>query len=41
MIFVVPFGTLPRTLTKSTVKRKVVEEMMKEKLDQLFSGNIN
>jgi hypothetical protein len=40
MIFVVPFGTLPRTMTKGTVRRKVMEEMMKEKLDQLFSGNV-
>ncbi|KAF9061227.1 hypothetical protein BDP27DRAFT_1429170 [Rhodocollybia butyracea] len=40
MIFVVPLGTLPRTVTKATVRRKVIEEMMKEKLDKLFSGNV-
>ncbi|KAF9077888.1 acetyl-CoA synthetase-like protein [Rhodocollybia butyracea] len=40
MIFVVPLGTLPRTVTKATVRRKVVEETMKEKLDELFSGNV-
>ncbi|KAF9077879.1 acetyl-CoA synthetase-like protein [Rhodocollybia butyracea] len=39
MIFVVPLGTLPRTVTKATVRRRVVEETMKEKLDKLFSGN--
>jgi hypothetical protein len=38
MIFVVPFGTFPRTMTKGTVvRRKVMEETMQEKLDQLFS----
>ncbi|KAF9077885.1 hypothetical protein BDP27DRAFT_1356646 [Rhodocollybia butyracea] len=40
MIFVVSLGTLPRTVTKATVRRKVIEEMMKEKLDKLFSGNV-
>ncbi|KAF9061228.1 hypothetical protein BDP27DRAFT_1338412 [Rhodocollybia butyracea] len=39
MIFIVPLGTLPRTVTKATVKKKVIEEMMKERLDLLFSGN--
>ncbi|KAF9072022.1 hypothetical protein BDP27DRAFT_1321320, partial [Rhodocollybia butyracea] len=39
MIFVVPLGTLPRTVSKATVRRKAVEETMKAKLDQLFSGN--
>ncbi|KAF9044691.1 hypothetical protein BDP27DRAFT_1346740 [Rhodocollybia butyracea] len=36
MIFVVPLGTLPRTKSKGTVRRKIVEDMVKEKLDQLF-----
>ncbi|KAF9061236.1 acetyl-CoA synthetase-like protein [Rhodocollybia butyracea] len=40
MILIVPLGTLPRTVTKATVRRKVIEETMKEKLDRLFSGNV-
>ncbi|KAF9061235.1 acetyl-CoA synthetase-like protein [Rhodocollybia butyracea] len=40
MIFIVTPGTLSRTATKATVRRRVVEEAMKERLDQLFSGNV-
>ncbi|KAF9070814.1 hypothetical protein BDP27DRAFT_1323044 [Rhodocollybia butyracea] len=39
MIFIVPLGTLPRTMSKGTVRRRIVEDMVKEKLDQLFANN--
>lgn len=36
LIFVVPLGSLPRTLTKGNIRRKAVEEAYKEELDKAY-----
>ncbi|KAF8507431.1 hypothetical protein JB92DRAFT_3121865 [Gautieria morchelliformis] len=36
LIIVVNRGTLPRTDTKGNIRRRAVEEMFKEKLDQIY-----
>ncbi|KAF8520043.1 hypothetical protein JB92DRAFT_2709649 [Gautieria morchelliformis] len=38
LIIVVNRGTLPRTDTKGNIRRRAVEEMFKEKLDQIYIG---
>ncbi|KAF8520046.1 hypothetical protein JB92DRAFT_2895881 [Gautieria morchelliformis] len=38
LVIVVNRGTLPRTETKGNIRRRAVEEMFKEKLDQIYIG---
>lgn len=37
-IVVVPTGTLPRTVTKGNIRRRVTEEMYQKELDDIFSA---
>ncbi|KAJ7098761.1 hypothetical protein B0H15DRAFT_589562 [Mycena belliarum] len=38
MVVVVPRGSLPRTATKGNIRRKAVEDLYKEQIDEIFSS---